>query len=298
MHMHAGGHHHDHNHDHSSKNLGIAFFLNLFFSIVEFIGGWWTNSVAIYSDAIHDLGDSLSLGAAWYFQRISRKDRTKNFSYGFRRFSVLGSIINAIVLVVGSIIILTESIPRLFDPVQPNAEGMIYLAIAGIIINIIAATRISKGHSLNEKVVYLHLLEDVLGWTATLIAAIIMQFKSLPQLDPILSIGISIFILYNVFKNLSKAIKIILQGTPEEIDPDAIHKALKSIPEIKETHDCHIWSMDGQYHILSIHAIVDDNKGMDELASIKSKAKALLKDHHIDHATIEFETSKEKCDPC
>ncbi len=296
MHMHADGS--SHNHDHSSKNLGIAFFLNFFFSIVEFIGGWWTNSVAIYSDAIHDLGDSLSLGVAWYFQKIAKKDRTQKFSYGFRRFSVLGSIINAIVLVVGSIMIFIEAIPRLFDPVQPNAEGMIYLSIGGIIINVIAATRLSHGHSLNEKVVYLHLLEDVLGWTATLIAAIIMQFKSIPQLDPILSIGISIFILYNVFKNLKKAVKIILQGTPEEIDPDAIHQTLKSIPEIKETHDCHIWSMDGQYHILSIHAVVDENKSMEDLGKIKAKAKELLKKCHIDHSTIEFETIDEDCDPC
>ncbi len=296
MHMHAAdsGHHHDH----SSKNLGVAFFLNFAFSIIEFIGGWWTNSVAIYSDAIHDLGDSLSLGVAWYFQKISKKDRTKSFSYGFRRFSVLGSIINAIVLIVGSVLILNEAIPRLFDPVQPNAEGMIYLAIAGIIVNVIAAYRLSHGHSLNEKVVYLHLLEDVLGWTATLIAAIIMQFRNIPELDPILSIGISIFILYNVFKNLRKAIKIILQGTPEEIDPDAIHQVLQTIPEIRQTHDCHIWSMDGQYHILSIHAVVDENKTMQELAIIKSRAKELLKDCHIDHATIEFETSEEDCHPC
>ena len=298
MHMHAGDSDHGHHHDHSSKNLGIAFFLNLSFSIIEFIGGWWTNSVAIYSDAIHDLGDSLSLGVAWYFQKISKKDRTKSFSYGFRRFSVLGSIINAIVLIVGSVLILNEAIPRLFDPVQPNAEGMIYLAIVGIVVNVIAASRLSHGHSLNERVVYLHLLEDVLGWSATLIAAIIMQFRSIPELDPILSIGISIFILYNVFKNLRKAIKIILQGTPEEIDPDAVHQVLQSIPEIRQTHDCHIWSMDGQYHILSIHAVVDENKTMQELATIKSRAKELLKDCHIDHATIEFETSEEDCHPC
>ncbi len=296
MHMHAGGS--DHDHDHSSKNLGVAFFLNFFFSIGEFVGGWWTNSVAIYSDAIHDLGDSLSLGTAWYFQKIAKRDRTKKFSYGFGRFSVLGSIINAIVLVVGSVFILTEAIPRLFDPVQPNAEGMIYLAIVGIIVNVVAAYRLSGGHSLNEKVVYLHLLEDILGWTATLIAAIVMQFTDLPQLDPILSIGISIFILYNVFKNLKKAIKIILQGTPEEIDPDAIHQALRSIPEIRQTHDCHIWSMDGRYHILSIHAIVDEHKSIEDLADVKSRAKKLLKNHHIDHATIEFETVKEDCDPC
>ncbi len=297
MHAHDNSNGHDHHHS-DSKNLGIAFFLNLGFSIIEFIGGWWTNSVAIYSDAIHDLGDSLSLGTAWYFQKISKKNRNKKFSYGYRRFSVLGSIINAIVLVVGSVIILTEAVPRLFDPVQPNTQGMIYLAIGGIAVNLIAAFRLHGGHSLNERVVYLHLLEDVLGWTATLIGAIIMHFRTMPQLDPLLSIGISLFILYNVIVNLKKALKIILQGTPEEIDPDKIHAQLKTIPEIKQTHDCHIWSMDGQYHILSIHAVVEEQKRIEDLAKIKSKAKKLLKQCHIDHATIEFETEGEKCDPC
>ncbi|MEQ8583141.1 MAG: cation diffusion facilitator family transporter [Marinoscillum sp.] len=291
-------HDHHHSHDHSTGKIRIAFFINLGFSIIELIGGLYTNSVAILSDALHDLGDSMSLGVSWYFQKVARKGRNKEFSYGYRRFSVLGAVINSLVLVVGSILILTEAIPRLFDPATPDAQGMIYLAIGGIIANGLAAYKLHGGHSLNERAVYLHLLEDVLGWVATLIAAIIMLYKDWPMVDALLAIFISVFILFNVYKNLSKALKIILQGTPEEVNPKRIDELLREIPKVKSTHDCHIWSMDGQYHILSIHLVVEKYNNLAELSAIKSQAKELLRNEHIDHATIEFETEDEKCDPC
>ena len=291
-------HDHHHSHDHSTGKIRIAFFINLGFSIIELIGGLYTNSVAILSDALHDLGDSMSLGVSWYFQKVARKGRNKEFSYGYRRFSVLGAVINSLVLVVGSILILTEAIPRLFDPATPDAQGMIYLAIGGIIANGLAAYKLHGGHSLNERAVYLHLLEDVLGWVATLIAAIIMLYKDWPMVDALLAIFISVFILFNVYKNLSKALKIILQGTPEEVNPKRIDELLREIPKVKSTHDCHIWSMDGQYHILSIHLVVEKYNNLAELSAIKSQAKELLRHEHIDHATIEFETEDEKCEPC
>ncbi|WP_421895884.1 cation diffusion facilitator family transporter [Marinoscillum sp.] len=291
-------HDHHHSHDHSTGKIRIAFFINLGFSIIELIGGLYTNSVAILSDALHDLGDSMSLGVSWYFQKVARKGRNKEFSYGYRRFSVLGAVINSLVLVVGSILILTEAIPRLFDPATPDAQGMIYLAIGGIIANGLAAYKLHGGHSLNERAVYLHLLEDVLGWVTTLIAAIIMLYKDWPMVDALLAIFISVFILFNVYKNLSKALKIILQGTPEEVNPKRIDELLREIPKVKSTHDCHIWSMDGQYHILSIHLVVEKYNNLAELSAIKSQAKELLRHEHIDHATIEFETEDEKCDPC
>ncbi len=293
----AHDHHHAHG-DHSTSNIRIAFFINLGFSVIELIGGLYTNSVAILSDALHDLGDSMSLGVSWYFQKVARKGRDKEFSYGYRRFSVLGAVINSLVLVVGSILILTEAIPRLFDPTTPDAQGMIYLAIGGILANGLAAYKLHGGHSLNERAVYLHLLEDVLGWVATLIAALIMLYQDWPIVDSLLAIFISLFILFNVYKNLKKALKIILQGTPEEINPKRIDELLRAIPKVISTHDCHIWSMDGQYHILSIHLVVEKYNELQELSEIKQKAKDLLKKEHIDHATIEFETEDEKCDPC
>lgn len=291
------GHSH-HHHDHSEGNIKVAFFLNLAFAIIEIIGGLWTNSVAILSDALHDLGDSLTLGVSWYFAKVAKKDRNRKYSYGYKRFSVLGALINSIVLVSGSIFIIIEAIPRLIDPVKPNTEGMIYLAIGGVIVNGLAAFRLSKGHSLNEKAVYMHLLEDILGWIAVLIGAFVMHFWDFPVVDPILSVLIAAFILYNVVKNLRESFQIILQGTPSDIDVEKIQTAILSIPKVLDVHDCHIWSMDGSYHILSIHLVIAEDLSLSELEGIKHETKDRASQLGINHTTIEFETEGEKCDPC
>lgn len=287
---------HTHHHNHSSEgNIKVAFFLNLFFSIVELIGGVLTNSVAILSDALHDLGDSLSLGIAWYFARIAKKKSTPDFSYGFKRFSVLGALVNSIVLVTGSIFILSEAIPRLINPVNPETEEMIYFAIGGVIINGLAAWKLSSGKSINEKAVYLHLLEDILGWIAVLIGAIIMHFTYLPIIDPILSILIALFILSNIYKNLRESFRIILQATPSSIDITKVHEIFKGLPEIQSFHDCHAWTMDGVYHVLSVHLVVDENKLLGDLEDLKTTVKSQLSILGINHTTIEFETVDEEC---
>lgn len=288
----------DHVHTNDTAKIRMAFFINLTFTIVELIGGLYTNSVAILSDALHDLGDSLSLGLAWYFQKVAHKGRDQQFTYGYRRFSLLGAIINSLVLVVGSVVIGVEAIPRLFDPQMPDATGMIWLAAGGILANGFAAWRLHSGESINARAVYLHLLEDVLGWAATLLAAVVMHFHAWPVLDPLLAIGISVFILFGVFKNLKKSMQVILQGTPENIDSERIREKLKALEGVLDTHDCHIWSMDGQYHILSIHLIVNDHHTLQSLMEIKTQAKALLKAERIRHATIEFESQTENCTGC
>ncbi|MFY0687365.1 MAG: cation transporter [Cyclobacteriaceae bacterium] len=288
-----------HDQHHSTKNIKAAFFLNLLFSIIEIIGGVLTNSVAIVSDAIHDLGDSISLGIAWYFQKVAGKEKTASYSFGFKRFSVLGAIINSVVLTAGSVFILIEASKRLIDPVMPDAAGMIWLSILGLLVNGIAAYRLSHGHSINEKAVYLHLLEDVLGWTATLIVSIVLMFWDLPILDPILSISVSAFILWNVVKNVRKSIDIILQGTPDDIDIEELHQSIKKIPEIKDVHDCHLWTMDGDYHVLSFHAVIADNSSFENLSVLKSKTREVIHSKFkIDHITIEFEAESEECQPC
>ena len=291
------GHSH-HHHDHSEGNIKVAFFLNLGFAIIEFIGGLWTNSVAILSDALHDLGDSLTLGVSWYFAKVAKKKSTIGFSYGYKRFSVLGALINSIVLVTGSIFIIIEAFPRLLDPVNPDTEGMIYLAIGGVIVNGAAAFRLSKGKSLNEKAVYTHLLEDILGWIAVLLGAIVMNFWNFPIIDPLLSILIAAFILFNVYKNLKESFRIILQGTPVDIDIKQIHEELRDIEKVIDVHDCHTWSMDGQYHILSIHLVIQEDLTLSELESIKIEAKQRVSKLGINHTTIEFETVDETCAPC
>ncbi|MDZ7847967.1 MAG: cation diffusion facilitator family transporter [Owenweeksia sp.] len=186
----------------SGKNLRLAFFLNLAFTLFEIIGGLWTNSIAILSDALHDLGDSLSLGLSWYLQRKSRQTANQHYTYGYRRFSLLGALINSVVLVVGSVVIIVEAIERLQQPEAPDATGMLIFAIVGVGINGFAALRLRAGKSLNERVVSWHLWEDVLGWLAVLLGAVVMLIWETPWLDPVLSIGITVFILINILKRL------------------------------------------------------------------------------------------------
>ena len=290
------GHNHDHSHNQKEGNVKVAFFLNLSFTIIEVIGGLYTNSLAILSDALHDLGDSLSLGLSWYFQKLSKKGRTKKFSYGYKRFSLLGAIINSIVLVAGSIFILTKAIPELFNPGETNVQGMLYLAILGIVVNGAAVLKLRKGESLNEKVVSLHLLEDVLGWVAVLIGSIIMMYTDAPFIDPLLSVLISLFVLYNVYKNLRKSMLVILQGIPEEVSLEDIKEKLKDISEITDVHDNHVWSMDGEYNILTIHLQLDKDYKLSEQAELKEKVRSQLKAESINHITIEFEGQDENCE--
>ena len=222
-------HHHQHrigNGEDDISNIRVAFFLNFGFAIIEIIGGLLTNSVAILSDALHDFGDSLTLGLAWYFQRLSKKNRDQKFSYGYSRFSLMGAIVSSVILIIGSIFIINEAIPRLIEPQEAHAGGMAGLAILGIVVNGAAALRLRRGSSMNERVVALHLLEDVLGWTAVLIGAIIMHFKDWPWIDPVLSLLIAAIILFNVYRNLKKTLKIILQSTPEGIDPSEVMRRL------------------------------------------------------------------------
>ncbi len=293
--MNSHSHHH---HDHSEGNIKAAFFLNLLFSVIEIIGGILTNSVAIISDAIHDLGDSFTLGISWYFAKASKKKRDNKFSYGYKRLTVIGALVSSIILVIGSVFVVSEAIPRLLNPVYPNTGGMMILAVAGLFVNGLAAYRLSKGHSINEKAVFTHLLEDVLGWAATLIGAIVMHFFDLPIIDPILSVLISVFILYNIYRNLRESFQIILQGTPSNVDMKKIHSELLGIPGVKSFHDCHSWTMDGSYNILSVHLVVENDQSLKQLEIIKAETKEKLEKLGINHTTIEFETEDEVCEPC
>ena len=210
--------HSHHNHHSDIANIKLAFFLNLSFTIIEIIGGFLTNSMAILSDALHDLGDSLSLAMSWYLENYSKKGADKDFSYGYARFSLLGALINSIVLILGSVFILTKVIPRIFSPQAVSPEGMMYLAILGIIVNGIAVFKLRGGSSLNKDVVSWHLLEDVLGWIAVLIVSIILIYKDIPILDPLLSLLINIYILYNVISKLKKVLNVFLQRVPAGIE--------------------------------------------------------------------------------
>ena len=292
-HNHHHNHTHAHHHAHASKNLGVAFILNSVFAVIELAGGLLTNSVAILSDALHDFGDSLSLGMAWFFQNKSQAESSANFTYGYQRFSLVGAFINAIVLSVGSILIIIESVPRLFKPEIADYKGMLYLAVLGIAVNGIAMFRLRKGHSINEKVVSLHFLEDVLGWVAVLIGALVMLFYHVPVIDPILSILIAFYVLYNVVRNLIPAIRIILQGVPYGVDETPIKNSLLEDPRVESVHDLRLWSLDGMQHVLSVHIVVSSNLDLKTAEQLKENLKEGLKKHGISYATIEVEFAPE-----
>ena len=273
-------HHHGHNHSHGGGdgNIGVAFFLNLSFTIIELFGGIFTNSIAIISDAVHDFGDSLALAMAWYFQKLSKKGSSKKYTYGYKRFSLLGAIINSVVLVIGSVFILSEAIPRLLSPQETNAKGMFVLAVIGIIVNGIAVLRTRKAVSINERVVSLHLMEDVLGWAAVLIGSIIMYFTNFTIIDPILSILIAVYVLSNVFRNIRQALPILLQGAPVEIEREHIIEELKEIDRIKNIHDLHIWSLDEEYNVLTVHVTLKETLPLEELIALKEQIRSVLKE--------------------
>lgn len=295
-HQHNHSHHGHHHHDHTDvKNIKAAFFLNLVFTIIEIIGGFLTNSVAIISDAIHDLGDCLSLGMAWYFQKVAKRSSDTSYSYGYKRFSLLGAVINSVVLITGSILILSVAIPRIFNPEPTKTEGMFLIAILGVVVNGAAVLRLKKGDSINERVVSLHLLEDVLGWLAILIGSIVMHFWNVPILDPIMSVAIAAFVLFNVFKNMKQSLRIILQGIPEAVDIEHVAGHLRKMDGIEDVHDLHIWSVDGNYNVLTVHIVLSSSKAMEQLAALKVEVREMLEKKGIQHATIEFETANEHC---
>ncbi|MBD3318214.1 MAG: cation diffusion facilitator family transporter [Chitinivibrionales bacterium] len=295
-HDHSHDHSHTHAHTHATGSIGTAFFLNLLFTVAEFFGGVLTNSVAILSDAVHDLGDSITLGLSWYLNQKSIQGRDERFSYGYRRFSLLGALATGIVLLGGSILVLSEAIPRLLEPETPNAPGMLAFSIVGIVVNGAAVLRLRGLSSLNARVVALHLLEDVLGWVGVLIVSVTLLFLDLPILDPILSIVITSYILYNVARNLRKTLTVFLQAVPSDADPVAAEALLSEIEGVISVHHTHSWSLDGEHHVLTTHVVVSPQTSWEEASHIKRKAKKLLRSHDFHFATIEIEVEGEPCE--
>ncbi|GAC29801.1 cation diffusion facilitator family transporter [Brumicola pallidula] len=292
-------HSHDHSHqgsgDNASKRIGWAFFLNVVFTIIEFIGGWLTNSTAIMADAVHDLGDSLSIGTAWILNKLSDKEANNTFSYGYKRFSLLGALINGLVLTVGSVWILFEAIPRLAAPEMPHAEGMLLLSIFGMAVNGFAAYKLSDGDSLNERVLNWHLLEDVLGWVAVFIVSVVLMFKPWPILDPILSIGFTLFILFNVVRNLKETLLLFLQATPDSKQVEKVRSVLLSKSEVDALHHFHIWSLDGEQNVMTAHLVLTNEATVSQIQTLKRQLQEELAVFEFVHTTIELEFADEQC---
>lgn len=274
----------------TDKNILIAFILNLAFSILEFIGGAFTNSVAIISDSVHDMGDAMSIGISYFLEKKSKKKPDEKHTYGYIRYSVLGSTITTVILLVGSILVIYNSILRIINPVEINYDGMIIFAIVGVIINFAAAYFTREGDSLNQKSVNLHMLEDVLGWVVVLIGAILMRIFDITYIDPILSICVAIFILVNAYKNFKSILDVFLEKTPNNIDISELKEHLNEIDEVIDVHHIHVWSMDGFTHFATMHVTAKENS-----KEVKDKIRDELKEHGIGHVTIELESENENC---
>ena len=267
----------------------FAAFLNFVFTIVELVGGLWTNSLAILSDALHDFGDSIALLVSWLFERGAKRSPDDSHTFGYQRLSLFSALVSASILIGGSIVIIVQAIPRFFNPEPVNAFGMLGIAIIGITFNSAGFFLLKKGESLNEKVLSWHLLEDVLGWITLLIGGIIIYFWKFYLIDPVMTVGLTVFILYNVSKNLREAINILLQGVPEHIDLEAVKADLKGIKGIIGMHDVHVWSMEGETGIFTAHVVLDDEALKEPPEQIKQIIKGALLKHHIEHSTIELE---------
>ncbi|MBE6825113.1 MAG: cation transporter [Ruminococcaceae bacterium] len=274
----------------TEKNILVAFILNLAFSIFEFIGGVATSSVAIISDAVHDISDALSIGVSYFLERKSKKQPDEIFTYGYARYSVLGGAITTSILLISSVIVIYNGVLRIINPVKINYNGMILFAVIGVVVNFCAAWFTKDGNSINQKAVNLHMLEDVFGWIVVLIGAIVMWFTDISIIDPIMSIGVALFILIHSIKHLKSIIGLFLLKAPDNIDINELKEHLREIDSVKDVHHIHIWSLDGQSNYATMHIVADKND-----KEMKDKIKHELKHHGICHSTLEFETSNEAC---
>jgi cobalt-zinc-cadmium efflux system protein len=293
-HAHHPHAHHGHGH-HESRRISFAFWLNFVFTIIEIIGGVLTNSVAILSDAIHDLGDTLAIGFSWIASRLAQRHPNAAYTYGYRRLSLLSALVVGITLVIGSIIIIVNAVPRLWQPQSVHTGGMFWLALLGIAINGTAALRLRGGHTQNEKVLSWHLLEDVLGWVAILIASVTIRYTGWTIIDPLLSIGFTLFILFNVLRSLRDTLRLFLQKSPDAELTETIQRDLQALAGVAGTHHLHLWSLDGEHHVLTAHVtLIRDFTPLEQL-QLKQRIHSALEPYSLTHTTIELELPTEAC---
>ena len=286
-------HEHEHN---ASENIKVAFLLNLGFSILEAIGGFLTNSISIFTDSIHDFGDSISIGVSYLLEKQSNKDPNHKYTYGYLRYSLLGALITSIILLTGSVVVIYNAIPRIIHPEEINHDAMIIFAIFGVIINGYAAYRTSHGEKHNEKAINLHMLEDVFGWIAVLIGSIFIKIYNLTIIDPILSILITIYILFHVYKYIKEVFDIFMEKVPDNININDIKKNVEEKFEmIKNIHHIHVWSLDGVNNYMTLHVELNEDINKDDLIKLKHDIKKELNKTGINHVTLEFDYFGEKC---
>lgn len=272
------------------KSILIAFFLNLSFSVIELVGGIFTGSVAIISDAIHDVGDAVSIGVSYLLEKKSKKAPDDNYTFGYVRYSVIGGFITVCILLVGSVAVIINAVEKFFDPAEINYDGMIIFAVFGAVVNLIAARITHDGDSINQKAVNLHMLEDVLGWLVVLVGAVIMRFTDFWFIDPIMSIGVALFILINALKQLKEITDLFLEKTPHGLSVAEIKEHIMEIDGVEDVHHLHLWSVDGVSGCATMHVVTDADPH-----EIKEKVREELAEHGICHSTLELERTDEPC---
>ena len=302
----------NHNHHQHPQQSGItmAFWLNLLFSIIELAGGILTNSSAILADAFHDFMDAVAIGISVWMEKISGRQRTPKFSYGYKRFSLLSALGLSLFLLFGAAAMILTAIKSIAHQQVVNSIGMLWLAVLGLLINGYAFLKIknnsghthmhnhSHGHSHgenhNRRAIMLHLLEDVLGWAAVLIGSLVIYITGWYWIDGLLALCIAFFISYNAVRNLISTLKVLLQSVPENVNMQNLSLELAKINNIKNIHDLHVWSLDGSYNIGSLHVLINDSSLIND-GKINSKITEVMHKHHVQHTTIQFETSIENC---
>ena len=276
-----------HHHKEASKNLAFVFFVNLIFNIIVISGGLATNSMAILADCIHDMSDTISIAIAWILEKVSQKDSSDSYSYGYQRFSILGAVITSIFVIIMAFVILSEAIPKLFHPEGVDAGGMLIVAIVGLVFKSISVWKLHEGETFNEKAILFHQLGDIFEWIAILVLSIILMFwDGAPYLDPFISIGIALWLIFNLGRNLYKSVQVLLQKTPDHFDVDEFKTNILAIEGINAIDDFHIWSLDGIDSVMTLKVAVD--KGYDQ-ENIKKEIYTISNENHVVDITIEFD---------
>ena len=275
----------------SEKRILLAFILNFAFSVFEFIGGIFSGSVAIISDAIHDIGDAASIGVSYFLEKKSKKQPDSTYTYGYGRYSVIGSVITMLILIIGSLTVIYNAVMRIISPREINYNLMMIFAIVGVCVNLGAALFTREGESLNQRVVSLHMLEDVLGWAVVLIGSIVMRFTNIWIIDPIMAVCVAVFIFISAVKGLKASVSVLLERIPNNICIDEIKEHILEIEGISDVHHIHIWSLDGQINCATMHIVCDECGN-----NIKERVREELLEHNIHHVTLELEHEGEHCE--
>ena len=273
----------------NTKNMFIIFILNIAFAILEGVGGIYTGSFAIISDAIHDFGDALSIGCAYLMERLAAKKENEQFSYGYSRFSILSSVIITLILIIGAISSFVGAVHRLIMPVPVNYTGMFVIACIGVVTNLVAYFLIHGFNSLNQKALRLHLLEDVLGWVMVLVGAILMKYTNWYWIDAIVSMIISIIILVAAISLFVQSMNVFLLKTPSKINISTIKSSLVIVPGIDDVHSIRVLALDDKNVVISMHVVAKYHP------VLKRIIKNTLQRQGIYNSNIEFELPTEKC---